>query len=131
MTINLGIAFKTLNRLCECGKDIESTMHFFLRCTNFLIPRQTLFQKIRNIDDSILSQSKTQLTQTLLYGNQNYHSSINRFIIISNIKYLILTENSNACFLIKVFVKKVGSKTRISCWLQYLCNLISSFAQIC
>ena len=45
-------------------------MHFFLHCTNFLIPRQTLFQKIRNIDDNILSQSKTQLTQTLLYGNQ-------------------------------------------------------------
>ena len=45
-------------------------MHFFLHCTNFLIPRQTLFQKIRNIDNNILSQSKTQLTQTLLYGNQ-------------------------------------------------------------
>ena len=80
----------TLNPLCECSKDIESTMHFFLHCTNFLIPRQTLFQKIRNIDDSILSQSETQLTQTLLYGNQNYHSSINRLIILS--EYLILTE---------------------------------------
>ena len=82
----------TLNPLWECGKDIESTMHFFLHCTNFLIPRQTLFQKIRNIDDSILSQSETQLTQTLLYGNQNYHSSINKLIIISTIEYLISTE---------------------------------------
>ena len=82
----------TLNPLCECSKDIESTMHFFLHCTNFLIPRQTLFQKIRNIDDSILSQSETQLTQNLLYGDQNYHSSINRLIIILTIKYLISTE---------------------------------------
>ena len=32
----------TLNPLCECAKDIESTMHFFLHCTNFLVPRQTL-----------------------------------------------------------------------------------------
>ena len=61
-----------LNHLCECGKDIESTVHFFLHCTNLLIPRETLFQKIRNIDDNILSQSETQVTQTLLYGNQNY-----------------------------------------------------------
>ena len=76
----------------ECGKDIESTMHLFLHCNNFLIPRQTLFQKIRNIDDSILSQSETQLTQTLLYGNQNDHSSINRFIIILITEYLISTE---------------------------------------
>ena len=82
----------TLNPLCKSSKDIESTMYFFLHCTNFLIPRQTLFQKIRNIDDSILSQSETQLTQTLLYGNQNYHSSINKLIIISTIEYLISTE---------------------------------------
>ena len=37
----------TLNPLCRCGKDIESTKHFFLHCTNFLIPRQTLFQKFK------------------------------------------------------------------------------------
>ena len=82
----------TLNPLCECAKDIESTMHFFLHCTNFLIPRQTLFQKIRNIDDNILSQSETQLTQTLLYGNQSYYPSINRLIINSTIEYIISTE---------------------------------------
>ena len=71
------------------GKDIESTMHFFLHCTNFLIPRQTLYHRIRNIDDNILSQSETQLNQTLLYGNQNYHFSINRLINNSTIEYLI------------------------------------------
>ena len=82
----------TLNPLSECGNDTESTMHLFLHYTSFLIPRQNLFKKIRNIHDCILSQSETQLTQTLLYGNQNYHSSINRLIIISTIEYLISTE---------------------------------------
>ena len=82
----------TLNLLCECAKDIESTMHFFLHCSNFLIPRQTLFQKIRNVDNNILAKSETQLTQTLLYGNQNYHPSINRLIINSTIEYIISTE---------------------------------------
>ena len=89
MNINVGICFQdTLNPLCGCGKDIESTMHFFLHCTNFLIPRQILLQKIKNIDDNISSQNETQLTQTSLYGNQNYHSSINRLIIISIIECL-------------------------------------------
>ena len=82
----------TLNLLRESGKYIESTMYFFLYCTNFLIPRKTLFHKINNIDDTILSQSEKQLTQTLLYGNQNYNSSINRFIRNSTIEYLISTE---------------------------------------
>ena len=39
----------TLNPLWKCGKDIESTLYFFLRCTNFPISRQALFQKITNI----------------------------------------------------------------------------------
>ena len=67
-------------------------MHFFLHSTNFLIPlHNLLFQKIRNNDDSILSQIETQLIQTLLYSNQNYNSS-NRLIIKLIIKYLISTE---------------------------------------
>ena len=48
----------TSNPLCECGKDIESTMHFFLHCTNLLI----LFPKIKNIDDRILSQRQSKLS---------------------------------------------------------------------
>ena len=76
----------TLNPLCECRKDIESTMHFFLHLTIFLIPRQILFQKIKNIDDKILSQSETQLTHILLYCNQNYHWNINNI----NINHQIL-----------------------------------------
>ena len=47
----------TSNPLCECGKDIESTMHFFLHCTNLI-----LFPKIRNIDDRILSQRQSKLS---------------------------------------------------------------------
>ena len=35
------------------------------------------------------AQSETQLTQTLLYGHQNYHPISNRLIINSTIEYLI------------------------------------------
>ena len=52
----------TVNPLSKCGKDIESTMHFFPHCTNLVIPRKTLFQKIMNIDDSILSQKQSKLS---------------------------------------------------------------------
>ena len=78
----------TLNPLCKCGKYIESTMHLFVHCTNFLIPRQTPFEKIGNIDENILSQSETELTQTLLYGNQDYHSSINRIIFYFHLFFM-------------------------------------------
>ena len=82
----------TWSSLCECDKDTEPTMHFILHCTEFLTPRQSFLQKIRNIDNKILSKSKTQLTQTILYGYQNYHSIVSWLIIILTMKYLISTE---------------------------------------
>ena len=57
----------TLNPLFECGDDIESTKHVFLHCTNFLITMQTLFQKIRNIDESrIATNSNSSVWQSKL-----------------------------------------------------------------
>ena len=90
ININLGIAFKILWILdANVANILNQQCISFSTEPTFLIPRQTPFQKIRNINDNILSQ--TQLTQTLLFGNQNYHSSINRLIVNSAIEYLILT----------------------------------------
>ena len=36
----------TLNPLCDCGNDIETTTHFFLQCPSFHTPRQTLLSNI-------------------------------------------------------------------------------------
>ena len=38
----------TLNPLCSCGCDVEC--HFLRQCPNFLAERNTLFNKITNID---------------------------------------------------------------------------------
>ena len=40
----------TLNPLCDCGNDTETTTHFFLHCPSFRIPRKTLLNNIRNIN---------------------------------------------------------------------------------
>ena len=79
------------NPLCAYGKDIESVTHFFLHCTNFHIPRQNLFQNIRNIDKQILARSKTQITQIFLYDNRNYNFTINPFV--PNAPFLYLLKN--------------------------------------
>ena len=44
-------------------KFLQHDLALLFQETTNLIPRQTLFQKIRNIDGSILSQSEMQLTQ--------------------------------------------------------------------
>ena len=48
----------TLNPLCACGCDIENTCHFLLDCPNFLTERNTLLNKITNVDRNILNQAE-------------------------------------------------------------------------
>ena len=43
----------TLNPFCTCSSDVENTCHFLLDCPNFLTERNTLLNKITNIDSNI------------------------------------------------------------------------------
>ena len=82
----------TLNPLCDCGNDTETTAHFFLHCPSFHTPRQTLLNNIRSINKQILSHGKDQLIQTFLYGNPNCNLTVNRLTLNATIEYLISTE---------------------------------------
>ena len=78
----------TLSFLCECDKDAERTMHSFSITPNLSLLDNPSFRKL----GILIITFKTQLTQSLLYGYQNYHSVISRLIIILTIKYLMSTE---------------------------------------
>ena len=40
----------TINPLCSCGSDIETTLRFFLYCSNFMECRNTLLSEISEIN---------------------------------------------------------------------------------
>ena len=82
----------TLNPLCDCGNDTETTTHFFLHCPSVHTPRQTLLNNIRNINEQILSHGEDQLIQTVLYGNPNVNLTFNGLILNATIECLISTE---------------------------------------
>ena len=82
----------TLNPLCDCGNDTETTTNFFLHCPSFVTPRQTLLNKIRNNNEQILSHGEDQLIQTFLYSNPNFNLTVNRLILNATTVYLISTE---------------------------------------
>ena len=58
-----------LDELCICGTNIESTKHFFLQYPLYLSERQTLMEKIRDVEISILDQNENYLCYTLLFGS--------------------------------------------------------------
>ena len=40
----------TLNPICECGHDFETTEHFLLRCRRFSAQRKELFKNLEKMD---------------------------------------------------------------------------------
>ena len=72
----------TLNPLCNCGQDIESTTHFFLHCPFFINERSTLLSSIPSLGSKLLDSTDYDLTQTLIFGSTSQTSS-NNFKIIN------------------------------------------------
>ena len=73
----------TLNPLCSCGKEVETTFHFLLSYLSYSDKRLTLQSKIQNNNPNILDNTNSQITQFFLYGDKNFTASSN-FIILSS-----------------------------------------------
>ena len=82
----------TLNPLCSCGKEVETTFHFLLSCTNYPDERLTLLSKIRNISPNILENTNSQIIQFFLYADENFTASTNFVTLSSTIKYILATK---------------------------------------
>ena len=76
----------TLNPLCSCGKEVETTFQFLLSCPNYSDERLTLLSKIRNINPNIFENSNSQITWFFLYGDKNFTAIY--FILVFNFYFI-------------------------------------------
>ena len=72
----------SIDPLCSCGNDIESTVHFFLHCQNFTTQRQTLLNRLKSINASIMTENENSLVRTLLFGRPDFLYSTNKEILM-------------------------------------------------
>ena len=56
----------TLNRLCSCSIEVESTSHYFLRCHFVDTLRATLMNDLRNIESNLRTFRNENITNNLL-----------------------------------------------------------------
>ena len=82
----------TINPICDCGLDIETTAHFLLRCQIYDHSRSTLFAKLRLLDHSILDLNTDKLSRVLLFGNSDYDIKTNALIINYTTEYIVETK---------------------------------------
>ena len=86
----------TLNLICNCGEDIETTFHYVLHCPDYLHEMKTLLNTVRCIVPNIFYFNNDQLTEILLYGKGDLDNINNTSILDATINYLIETKRFNA-----------------------------------
>ena len=86
----------TLNPICTCGEDIETTSHYLLHCPDYLEEKKTLLNTISCIVPNIFDFNNDQLTEILLYGKDDLDNINNTSILDATINYLIETKRFNA-----------------------------------
>ena len=80
-----------VNLVCSCGQEIETSTHFLLQCFNYHRARQTLFEKVKKIDSSILKQ-RDQNKNFALFGDEKLKVAQNKSILTSTFEFLQSTE---------------------------------------
>ena len=82
----------SINPLCSCSLDVESTIHYFLHCPRFTIERHTVLNTISQIDNKLLDSNESNLIQYLLFGDPSKDTETNTEILNVTVNYVLTTK---------------------------------------
>ena len=82
----------TLNPICSCGFDVESTSHYILHCPMYNDERHTILSTIKSINCRLLDVTETILIKTLLFGNCSVDAETNTQILNATSEYILTTK---------------------------------------
>ena len=89
----------TIDPMCSCGLEPETTLHYLLRCNLYSDLRTELLDDICALNPTLRSLSHEKLLNILLYGSKNFSVNTNKKIIKSTIKFFKTSE----CFIGPLF----------------------------
>ena len=82
----------TINPMCSCGKEPETTLHYLLRCDFYSIYRLELLNDICALNHSLKNISEENLLKVLLYRAEEFSFKINSEILKCTIKFIKKTQ---------------------------------------
>ena len=80
----------TLNPICSCGENIETTTHYLLHCSNYLNERMTLLSKLQNVEESNLDRNYPRHSEIFFFSDYSFKNTKNKSVLIYTIKYIPL-----------------------------------------
>ena len=81
-----------INPKCFCGKELETTLHYLLRCNIYSIYRLQLLNSICALNGSLKNWSEEKILKILLYGAEDFTSQMNSEILKCTIKFIKKTD---------------------------------------
>ena len=78
--------------MCDCGTEIETTEHFFLRCPFFVNERQKLLNNVNGKHFSSQNLNEESIIDILLYGCDRFNERDNKEILLHTIDYIKSTK---------------------------------------
>ena len=93
----------SLNPLCSCSLETESTLHFFLRCQYYTTLRRALMTDLKDINDAIMSLNESDLLHVMLYESKTFDNNMDISILTATVKFIKDTERFDQS-LFKIFI---------------------------
>ena len=75
----------TINAMCACGSEVQTTEHFLLRCHLYSPQRLELFENLEKVDSRFLNLNVNDKVNFLLYGSQSATSKSSNHEILKNL----------------------------------------------
>ena len=77
----------TIDPMCDCGLEPETTLHYLLRCNLYSDLRTELINEICALNPTLKNLSHEKLLNILLYGSENFSFNTNKKMIKSKIDF--------------------------------------------
>ena len=85
----------TLNPICNCGDNIETTTHYLLHYPSYLNERLTLLNNLQNIGENIIERNYSRFSKILLFGDSSFNDAKKKSILNATIRHTFDTKRFN------------------------------------
>ena len=65
----------TLNPICNCVENIETTNHYLFHCPDCLNERKSFLSNLQNLEENIYNRNYSQLSKILLFGDSSFNNA--------------------------------------------------------
>ena len=89
--MNLNIQ-DSINPLCNCGYEVESTVYVFLHYPSFTNERSTLFTTLCNLDSKLFGNTDSFVTNILLFGKESLNTNQSMAILNATTEFTLSTK---------------------------------------